>query len=72
LESYELCNLVENFPNNHRDLEDFKRTLKFAYMYAKTVTLEKHIGQKQIESYFEIEELDVVYLVYNSLLLKED
>ena len=39
LESYELCNLVENFPNNHKDIEDFKRTLKFAYMYAKTVTL---------------------------------
>jgi intein/homing endonuclease len=39
LESMELCNLVENFPNTHKDLEDFKRTLKFAYMYAKTVTL---------------------------------
>jgi ribonucleotide reductase alpha subunit len=39
LESYETCNLVENFPNNHKDVEDFKRTLKFAYMYAKTVTL---------------------------------
>lgn len=39
LESYELCNLVENFPNNHANVEDFLRTLKFAYMYAKTVTL---------------------------------
>jgi len=39
LEPYELCNLVENFPNNHSSLEDFKRTLKFAYLYAKTVTL---------------------------------
>ena len=39
LESYELCCLVETFPDNHDDLEDFKRTLKFAYLYAKTVTL---------------------------------
>ncbi|MDP3986606.1 MAG: hypothetical protein Q8P81_00065, partial [Nanoarchaeota archaeon] len=39
LESYELCNLVETFPMNHGDREDFLRTLKFAYMYAKTVTL---------------------------------
>jgi ribonucleoside-triphosphate reductase len=28
LESYELCCLVETFPANHADLEDFKRTLK--------------------------------------------
>lgn len=39
LESYELCCLVETFPNNHASLEDFTRTLKFAYLYAKTVTL---------------------------------
>jgi ribonucleoside-triphosphate reductase (thioredoxin) len=39
LESYELCCLVETFPNNHESLEDFQRTLKFAYLYAKTVTL---------------------------------
>jgi len=39
LESYELCNLVENFPMNHDNLEDFLRTLKFSYMYAKTVSL---------------------------------
>ena len=39
LESYELCCLVETFPDNHDDLEDYKRTLKFAYLYAKTVTL---------------------------------
>jgi adenosylcobalamin-dependent ribonucleoside-triphosphate reductase len=39
LESYELCCLVETFPDNHETLEDFKRTLKFAYLYAKTVTL---------------------------------
>ena len=41
LESYELCCLVETFPNNHDNLEDFKRTLKYAYLYAKTVTLGK-------------------------------
>jgi adenosylcobalamin-dependent ribonucleoside-triphosphate reductase len=39
LESYELCCLVETFPDNHEDLEDYKRTLKYAYLYAKTVTL---------------------------------
>jgi adenosylcobalamin-dependent ribonucleoside-triphosphate reductase len=41
LESYELCCLVETFPYNHEDLEDYKRTLKYAYLYAKTVTLGK-------------------------------
>jgi adenosylcobalamin-dependent ribonucleoside-triphosphate reductase len=39
LESYELCNLVETFPANHTDADDYMRTLKFAYLYAKTVTL---------------------------------
>jgi len=39
LESYELCCLVETFPFRHQSLEDYKRTLKFAYLYAKTVTL---------------------------------
>jgi adenosylcobalamin-dependent ribonucleoside-triphosphate reductase len=41
LESYELCCLVETFPNNHESLEDYLRTLKYAYLYAKTVTLGK-------------------------------
>lgn len=41
LESYELCCLVETFPANHDSLEDYERTLKFAYLYAKTVTLGK-------------------------------
>jgi adenosylcobalamin-dependent ribonucleoside-triphosphate reductase len=41
LESYELCCLVETFPDNHENLEDYLRTLKFAYLYAKTVTLGK-------------------------------
>jgi adenosylcobalamin-dependent ribonucleoside-triphosphate reductase len=39
LESYEMCTLVETYLNRHESLEDFKRTLKFAYLYAKTVTL---------------------------------
>jgi len=39
LESYEMCCLVETFPSRHKDVLDFNRTLKFAYMYAKTVTL---------------------------------
>jgi ribonucleoside-triphosphate reductase (thioredoxin) len=39
LESYELCCLVETFPANHDSLEDYQTTLKFAYLYAKTVTL---------------------------------
>jgi len=33
------CNLVETFPANHEDADDYMRTLKFAYLYAKTVTL---------------------------------
>ena len=41
LESYELCCLVETFPNNHDSFEDYARTLKYAYLYAKTVTLGK-------------------------------
>jgi adenosylcobalamin-dependent ribonucleoside-triphosphate reductase len=39
LESGELCNLVETFPAHHVDAADYYRTLKFAYLYAKTVTL---------------------------------
>lgn len=39
LESYEMCCLVETFPNTHESLEDYKRTLWYAFMYAKTVTL---------------------------------
>ncbi|MCK9435076.1 MAG: hypothetical protein M0R32_09735, partial [Candidatus Cloacimonetes bacterium] len=41
LESMELCCLVETFPDRHESLEDYKKTLKFAYLYAKTVTLGK-------------------------------
>jgi len=41
LEDCELCCLVETFPANHKTLEDYKRTLKFAYLYGKSVTLVK-------------------------------
>jgi len=34
-----MCNLVEVFPTNCDHMEDFLRTLKFTYLYAKTVTL---------------------------------
>jgi ribonucleotide reductase alpha subunit len=39
LESYELCCLVETFPDNHTSVAEFQRTLRFAFLYAKTVTL---------------------------------
>jgi len=39
LESYETCNLNENYPANHEDYWDFQRTLKFSYLYSKAVTL---------------------------------
>ena len=39
LESYECCTLVETYLGRADSLEDYKRTLKVAYLYAKTVTL---------------------------------
>lgn len=39
LESFETCCLVETFPSLHADLDEYKRTLKYAYLYAKSVTL---------------------------------
>jgi len=39
LEDQELCNLNENFLNRAESCEDFLRTLKFSYLYSKTVTL---------------------------------
>jgi adenosylcobalamin-dependent ribonucleoside-triphosphate reductase len=39
LEDRELCCLVETFPGLHDSFEDYKKTLKYAYLYAKTVTL---------------------------------
>lgn len=45
LESGELCNLVEIFVNSISSLDEFLRVIKFAYLYAKTVTL----GQTHVE-----------------------
>lgn len=39
LEHMELCTLVETFPNNCTDMRDYLRTLKFSYLYGKTITL---------------------------------
>lgn len=39
LEDRELCNLVETFPAHHESYEEYETTLKYAYLYAKTVTL---------------------------------
>lgn len=39
LESFELCCLVETFPAHHENIYDYLETLKYAYLYAKTVTL---------------------------------
>jgi len=39
LESGEKCNLVEVFPDRHESKEDFIKSLKYAYLYSKTVTL---------------------------------
>lgn len=39
LEDMEFCNVPETFPSRHDSYEEYERTLKFAYLYAKTVTL---------------------------------
>lgn len=39
LEDNELCNIMETFPNRHESQEDYRRTLKCAYLYSKAVTL---------------------------------
>jgi adenosylcobalamin-dependent ribonucleoside-triphosphate reductase len=39
LESGECCTLVENFISRHDSLDDFEKTLKVSYLYAKSVTL---------------------------------
>jgi len=39
LHNRELCTLVETFPYKHDSYEDYRKTLKMAYLYAKTVTL---------------------------------
>lgn len=35
----ENCNLVETFPSLHETYDEYQLTLKYAYLYAKTVTL---------------------------------
>jgi len=39
LPAYGLCNLVSVFPTNHDTAEEFFETLKYAYLYTKSVTL---------------------------------
>ena len=39
LESFEVCNLNETYLPHHTDLEDFKKTLKYAFLYSKAITL---------------------------------
>lgn len=39
LEHNELCTLVETYPTRADNLDDYLRTLKFAYLYGKSVTL---------------------------------
>lgn len=39
LEDQELCNIMETFPNRHESAEDYRKTLKCAYLYSKAVTL---------------------------------
>ncbi|MFW9829479.1 MAG: ATP cone domain-containing protein [Candidatus Thorarchaeota archaeon] len=39
LESFELCCLVETFPSRHVSYEEYQDTLKYAYLYSKSVTL---------------------------------
>lgn len=41
LESFEMCTLVETFPSRCDSLEEYLEVLKYAYLYAKTVTLMK-------------------------------
>ncbi len=36
--TYQCC-LVETFPSNHESYEEFQDTLKYAYLYAKSVTI---------------------------------
>ncbi|KAF2077988.1 hypothetical protein CYY_000712 [Polysphondylium violaceum] len=49
LESFELCCLVETFPNNHSSIQEYCETLEYAYLYAKTVTLGKTQWEKTNE-----------------------
>lgn len=54
LESKELCNIAETFPSLHSSLEDYLETLKYAFLYCKTVTLlpthNAHTNQVQMRN----------------------
>lgn len=39
LESLELCNLVETYPDHCTDVDEFNKVCKYAFIYAKAVTL---------------------------------
>jgi adenosylcobalamin-dependent ribonucleoside-triphosphate reductase len=39
LEPFELCNLVETFPANHESIDEYIDTLKYAFMFGKSVSL---------------------------------
>lgn len=39
LESHEMCCLVETFPENHYNYQEYAETLEMAFLYAKQVTL---------------------------------
>ena len=39
LQSFQLCNLVQTFPSLHQSFQQFMQTLKYAYLYAKSITL---------------------------------
>ncbi len=41
LEDGELCNLCELIPSNHEEISEFKKTIKYAYLFTKTITLLK-------------------------------
>lgn len=37
---------VETFPDKHDSMEDYLETLKYAFLYAKTVTLGKWVSSE--------------------------
>lgn len=39
LESFELCNICETYPANHETAEEYMETLKYAFLFCKSVTL---------------------------------
>lgn len=46
---HEFCCLSELYPSNHETYEDFQRSIKHAYMYAKAVTLMPSVWQETNE-----------------------